>query len=285
MLYIIAKEGVKDEDRRRLLEHANIASEETNAITNLSLLGVKLSHATKTNKQKSKPKDRRKKREDEVSYDLSRYTPNLKLICQELIDGALKQDTYPFVKDPNTPGTYGTKSDSRANLASSSLASPVAAVAAPVTSLRSTKPSWHTKKASEGGNTGSALTGGTPEKALAEEKKRGGRIIIFIIGGMTYSEIRTIYELGNATRKDIVIGKCCFRRRRRLRCNRIDVNIISRIAYNEIMLAAYIRFQSLHNSKVVCGRFETATSATAFGFIHQCVVGELLGLVISAIGR
>jgi syntaxin-binding protein 1 len=208
MLYIIAKEGVKDEDRRRLLEHANISSEETNAITNLALLGVKLSQASKTNRQKSKPKDRRKKRDDEVSYDLSRYIPNLKMICQELLDGTMKPDAYPFVKDPSTPGTYGAKTGSRGNLNSgSSLAVQTPAPAGPVTSLRSTKPSWHTKKASDGGmGTGSSNIMGTPEKLLAEEKKRGGRIIIFVIGGITYSEIRAIYELGNASRKDIIIG-------------------------------------------------------------------------------
>lgn len=43
MVYIIGKSGVKEDDRRKLFEHANITSELVTAITNLSLLGVKLS--------------------------------------------------------------------------------------------------------------------------------------------------------------------------------------------------------------------------------------------------
>ena len=40
---IISKEGVMDEDRRRLLDTAKIPSKFSSAITNMALLGVRLS--------------------------------------------------------------------------------------------------------------------------------------------------------------------------------------------------------------------------------------------------
>jgi syntaxin-binding protein 1 len=63
MLYIISKEGIKDEDRRKLLEHANITSEEITAITNLGFMGIKLSQNQKQ-KGKKGSKGNKKKRDD-----------------------------------------------------------------------------------------------------------------------------------------------------------------------------------------------------------------------------
>lgn len=56
------------------------------------------------------------------------------------------------------------------------------------TSLRSAKPSWH--KA-------------VRPNVLAENKQR---VIVFVVGGMTYSEIREAYSLSTSLNKDIYIG-------------------------------------------------------------------------------
>ncbi len=42
MLYIMYKNGILEEDRRKLLAHARITLEENDAINNLLLFGVKL---------------------------------------------------------------------------------------------------------------------------------------------------------------------------------------------------------------------------------------------------
>lgn len=212
MLYIIAKEGVKDEDRKKLLEHAKISSEEVNAITNLSLLGVKLSHAgTKTKVTKRDKKVDKRRADGEVSYDVSRYVPALKNHLQDLSEGLMTKDMFPFVKEPNSPGTYGSmnvKKGGSSNVSdSSSLAPPIVATSGP-TSLRSTKPSWHNKKATGSDTTSSIMS--TPQDrnniSAAEDRRRAGRVICFIVGGVTYSEIRSVYELSTSLKKDFIVG-------------------------------------------------------------------------------
>lgn len=209
MLYIIGKEGVRDEDRRKLFEHARISSDWSNAITNLALLGVKL---TQNAKQKNRVKNREKKskkRADDVPYDLSRFVPTVKNIVQDLSDGKLPKDTFPWVRDPSLAGAYGSsnmsksKSGSNGNLMAASAApSTGPAAAAPATSLRSAKPSWHNRKGGSEVTAASVL----PDLKVAEDRRKAGRLIVFVAGGMTYSEMRAMYELGNATKKDIIIG-------------------------------------------------------------------------------
>jgi syntaxin-binding protein 1 len=58
-----------------------------------------------------------------------------------------------------------------------------------VTSLRSQKPAWHR----------AAKPGATNEVRQ--------RVIVYVAGGMTYSEIREAYKLSAAHGKDIFIGK------------------------------------------------------------------------------
>jgi syntaxin-binding protein 1 len=85
MVYIIAYEGIPDMERRKLLENAKLSLEETQAITNLSILGVKLSSAT------SKREGGRyshwgsyaiEAKKNKETYDLSRYVPLVKRILE-----------------------------------------------------------------------------------------------------------------------------------------------------------------------------------------------------------
>ena len=59
----------------------------------------------------------------------------------------------------------------------------------PTTSLRSQKPAWH--------------RAAKPGASAAEIRQR---VMIFVFGGMTYSEIREAYLLSTALNKDIYIG-------------------------------------------------------------------------------
>lgn len=100
ILFIIHKQGVQDADRRQLLDHAKITAEEITAITNIALLGVRLSKSTTTTAAKPKsPTKKAKKRADDVPYELSRYVPLMKSIIEGLANGSLSKTDYPFVKE------------------------------------------------------------------------------------------------------------------------------------------------------------------------------------------
>lgn len=54
---------------------------------------------------------------------------------------------------------------------------------------------------------GDAGTKAGGSQAAAAPKKRGPTIIVFIVGGMTYSEMRAAYEAANSTDYQIIIGE------------------------------------------------------------------------------
>lgn len=60
------------------------------------------------------------------------------------------------------------------------------------TSLRSQKPSWHKAAARPGGS--------------AADLTRA-RLLVFVAGGMTYSEIREAYQLSTSLNRDVYIGE------------------------------------------------------------------------------
>lgn len=68
------------------------------------------------------------------------------------------------------------------------MVTPVITQVAP-NSLRSQKPSWHR---------------GARQNSSTQTRQR---ILIFMAGGMTFSEVREAYQLSSSLNKDIIIGK------------------------------------------------------------------------------
>ncbi|ESK97828.1 snare binding protein sec1 [Moniliophthora roreri MCA 2997] len=168
-LYIQYREGVPDEDRRRLYQHARLSLAEQDAVNALTQFGVRISRTSGDKDMKKKLKQ--KPADDD--YELSRYKPLLKTVIEDHAAGKLDTALFPYVKE--------------APSATPSAASLRAAPAQP-TSLRSQKPAWH-RAARPGANT-----------------EQRPRLLVFVAGGMTYSEIREAYQLSNALSKDIYIG-------------------------------------------------------------------------------
>ena len=103
---------------------------------------------------------------------------------QDHINGRLDQQAFPYVKDSPT------------NLTSSSSlrSTPISPITPTSGSLRSAKPSWH--KAA-------------PKTGTAVEIRQ--QVLVFVAGGMTYSEMREVYLLSKSLNKDIIIGEQCSR--------------------------------------------------------------------------
>ena len=84
-----------------------------------------------TKKKAQNKKKKSKKRSDDVSYELSRFAPNLKYLLEDYFaNGTVDMRDYPFIRETDA------EEESAGNGGASKKA---------VTSLRSSKPSWQTK--------------------------------------------------------------------------------------------------------------------------------------------
>ncbi|RUS20042.1 hypothetical protein BC937DRAFT_86503 [Endogone sp. FLAS-F59071] len=194
-LYIISKDnGLLEDDRRKLLEHARLDSQLREAINNLSLLDVKISKPPRKPGEKSTKKKREKKKrgeEEEVPYELSRYVPVIKKVMeywlityshalnrQPILQGHLNNTVdpslYPYIREME-PEELEEEARLKALM--------------PAPSLRTTRNKWQNKTRSADGKGPS-----------------GARLILFVAGGITYSEIRSAYELADMYNREIFIG-------------------------------------------------------------------------------
>lgn len=172
-LYILHRDGVPDEDRRRLYQHARLSLAEQDAVNALALLGVRISRGPGDRDIRRKLKQ---KTSTEEEYELSRFKPLLCTVLEENVSGRLDGTLFPYVKDAPLAGTA---------------VSPRAAPPPQATSLRSAKPSWHKAPA--------VRVGGGP----ADNRQR---LLVFVAGGMTYSEMREAYQMSGPLGKEIIIG-------------------------------------------------------------------------------
>ncbi|RUS18043.1 Sec1-like protein [Endogone sp. FLAS-F59071] len=177
MLHTITQEGSSAESERRdLLAHARLDAASKEALDNLSLLGVQLSRSA--NKSGDKGKKKKKPNKDEqVPYDVSRYVPIVKRVIESHINNTIQQSLFPLTRQPVTEKAGKQESGS---------------APAAVPQLRVYRAQWQKK--------------GKPGEANAPKLASGPPIIIFIAGGMTYSEIRSAYELAETFNREVYIG-------------------------------------------------------------------------------
>ncbi|KAJ2914649.1 hypothetical protein MD484_g5748, partial [Candolleomyces efflorescens] len=170
-MYIQYRDGVPDEDRRRLYQHARLTLAEQDAVNALVHLGVRISRAQTDKDRKNRFKH---KPSNEEEYELSRFKPALRTVIEDHVADRLESSLFPYVRDAPSTVTQQV----------SSLRSPPPQT----TSLRSQKPAWHRAR---------------QPNQVADNKQR---IIVFVAGGMTYSEAREVYQLSSSLNKDIFIG-------------------------------------------------------------------------------
>jgi len=160
LLYAIQKGGLTKEEKTSLVNNSGLSDREKLIIDNLQLLGVKPHDHKIDNKSKKKNP---KHKNDETGYDLSRYVPTLKKIFEQLLEGNLSSEEFPFLKETPVDDDESRKRG---------------------ISMRTTKSNW-------------------AKGQKKEDSNRGARTIVFVAGGITYSEMRCVYE---SPSKDILLG-------------------------------------------------------------------------------
>jgi syntaxin-binding protein 1 len=162
---------------------------EQDAVNALVYLGIRISRGPGDRDIKRKIKQRPSQDEE---YELSRYKPLLRTVLevcttlqqdivgrlivgtQDHVSGKLDDTLFPYVKDAPLSGAVSITK---------------AAPPPPTTSLRSAKANWHK---------GPRVNAPTSNR---------NRLIVFMAGGMTYSEMREVYQLSGPLNKDVLIGR------------------------------------------------------------------------------
>jgi len=168
MLYGLYRGGLIDSDYQKIKQHANLQDVDLQVIKNLTMIG---SPTVKENLKPSKAdKDKMPKRYHGAAtgdvYDTSRFIPGVKNIVDELIRGTLDSGEFPYTKDEPIPSIDEAEMHS-------SLRNPRQRAA------------WAKTNA---------------YNAIKQ------RVFVFIVGGATYSEARSMYELSKQHSKEVILG-------------------------------------------------------------------------------
>lgn len=134
---------------------------------------------------------------NEGTYNTSRYTPGIKTIMQNVAKYSLDRDWFPYFRDiplddeavVNEPKGSASAGAKKPDLYSSG-------------SLRNPriKASWASQTGTSSSNLSKYAGGGG---SMIRPKQR---IFCYVAGGITYSEIRSIYELSSSLNKEFYIG-------------------------------------------------------------------------------
>ncbi|KJE93701.1 vesicle transporter [Capsaspora owczarzaki ATCC 30864] len=175
-VYTLTREGLLDSELQKFMEHSNLPPKLRKAMENLIYLGA----AVSTNDKRTLRKYKRRERSEETSYALSRWVPVLKDMLEDILEDKVDKNFFASVRDENV--------DSSAD-------------AGAAASVRSTKSGWaKTNKDKREGKDAASSSRKT------SETKTGPRLIVFFMGGITYSELRAAYEVNDKSKREIIVG-------------------------------------------------------------------------------
>ena len=94
LLYIQSKQGISEENLTKLIQHAQIPDQQSLAIRNMAGLGVNLVAGGRPGLTM-----KRRDRITENTYQMSRWTPLVKDIIEDAMEGKLDSKQFPYLSD------------------------------------------------------------------------------------------------------------------------------------------------------------------------------------------
>ncbi|KAM8882971.1 syntaxin-binding protein 3 [Synchiropus picturatus] len=155
LLYIFSVNGTTEENLNKLIQHVKI-EDEREFILNWKLLGVPIITSASLFSRKVSRRDR----SQEETYNLSRWTPLIKDVMEDVMENKLDAREWP-----------------------------------------------HQSECPAAWNGSGAVSARQKKSSAQEERRSGSRLLVFIIGGLTYSEMRSAYELTKSLKScQVLIG-------------------------------------------------------------------------------
>jgi syntaxin-binding protein 1 len=164
--------------------------------------------------KRTRLKQRPTGQEDE--YELSRFKPAVRTMLEEHVANRLDGQLFPYL--PSNDGNDANGTGKPAAVVPPSFRAAPTPPPGPTPSaggsLRSQRPNWH-RAGTTGGSAvsssgGASLRdGGRGPAATNGRDANRQRLIIFVAGGVTYSEMRSAYQVGQALGKEVIIGASC----------------------------------------------------------------------------
>mmetsp|Transcript_2933 Transcript_2933/g.3968 ORF Transcript_2933/g.3968 Transcript_2933/m.3968 type:complete len:731 (+) Transcript_2933:188-2380(+) len=249
-LYVITQNGIREDDRRRILAAANppLPLKSQNAIINLSFLGVPIGKEnTKVDKALEKKMiEDAKLLATECRFSDSRYKSLISRLVEDMINHRLPNDKYRYIIDPPPMSSFHSKlADSASSLrkdTASSLRNENSSMRS-VVSLRSR---------GLGAKNSGSLNGkmnkiGSSVEFLRARKKTGARIIVFVAGGITHAEIQSIYDMMKDTENEIVVGSTHLLKPKQYLFDLEHLDESSRLRYDDDVSSLKEKVKKLHS--------------------------------------
>ncbi|WIA41900.1 hypothetical protein OEZ86_009221 [Tetradesmus obliquus] len=198
--------------RQQWQKLARLDDQDMAAVCNLAFLNVAvmkqpgaqpkgLSFGLKPKKAK-KTYRRREGAAGQEQYALARFDPVLLDVCEEALGNKLSQDEYPYVRAP----ADGAPEEFEATRIASARANRSAISWARKDNASTTSPGSTTAGSISSMLQGLGLGGGAAAAASGSGASGGRRLIVFVIGGVTRSEMRAVHELSKRSGRDVLLG-------------------------------------------------------------------------------
>eukprot|EP00850_Spirogloea_muscicola_P023966 SM000413S15649 [mRNA] locus=s413:20313:25047:- [translate_table: standard] len=220
MIYAVTHPEKLDSTKRmQWMKLAKLSEDDMRAVDNLEFLGVSVAKKAQSNssfslrfgarKQAKRPM-RRERTQDEEAWSLSRFYPLVQDVVEDLAKGDLPKDEYPYVKEPSAAVLRGmasvvpTPSPSTANAATNTTPARTG-----ISMRTSARTSWASKSKSSDDSSSNDSTRSTSagSRTMAPELLPGSRrLFVFVIGGMTRSELRAAHKMSAQLQREVVFG-------------------------------------------------------------------------------